>query len=161
MAQILQFIRPFDCIDSQTLAALYIAFDKAILSIEGGALPLSVREVIASRMLDQATRGERDPDALCRAALNGQVAALNMMGRAHSYAAVPFFWTKHFDLSNQYVGYAESWDDLAITGDLANRDGVVRFIKGKRLLAVATVERNLAALEEERAWEMAGGPRSL
>jgi hypothetical protein len=34
----------------------------------------------------------------------GQVAALNMMGHRQSYVAVPFFWTKHFDLSIRYVG---------------------------------------------------------
>jgi hypothetical protein len=73
---------------------------------------------------------------------------------------VPFFWTKHFDLSIRYVGHATSWDELKVAGDLASRDGLVRFVKGERLLAVATVERDMAALDEERAWEIAGGPRS-
>ena len=90
----------------------------------------------------------------------GQIAALNMRGHRQSYLAVPFFWTKHFDLSIRYVGHATSWDDLKIEGDLASRDGLVRFVKGERLLAVATVEQDMAALEEERAWEIAGGPRS-
>lgn len=90
----------------------------------------------------------------------GQIAALNMMGHRQSYVAVPFFWTKHFDLSIRYVGHAASWDELKVAGDLAGRDGLVRFVKGGRLLAVATVERDMAALDEERAWEVAGGPRS-
>jgi NADPH-dependent 2,4-dienoyl-CoA reductase/sulfur reductase-like enzyme/nitrite reductase/ring-hydroxylating ferredoxin subunit len=90
----------------------------------------------------------------------GQVAALNMMGHRQSHVAVPFFWTKHFDLSIRYVGHATNWDQLKVAGDLASRDGLVRFVKGKRLLAVATVERDMAALEEERAWEIAGGPRN-
>jgi hypothetical protein len=51
-------------------------------------------------------------------------------------------------------------DDLKIEGDLTSRDGLVRFIKAGRLLAVATVERDIAALEEECAWENAAGPRS-
>jgi apoptosis-inducing factor 3 len=89
----------------------------------------------------------------------GQIAALNMMGRRQSYAEVPFFWTKHFELSIQYVGHAATWDELQTTGDIANRDGLVRFIKGKQLMAVATVERDVVALEEERAWELAQGPR--
>jgi apoptosis-inducing factor 3 len=91
----------------------------------------------------------------------GQVAALNMMGHRQSYDAVPFFWTKHFDLSIRYVGHAANWDELEVEGDLAGRDGLVRFVKEGRLLAVATVERDMAALQEERAWELAAGQRSI
>ena len=91
----------------------------------------------------------------------GQVAALNVMGHRQSYVAVPFFWTKHFDLSIRYVGHATNWDQLKVAGDLASRDGLVRFVKGKRLLAVATVERDMAAPDEEHAWEIAGGPRNV
>jgi hypothetical protein len=91
----------------------------------------------------------------------GQVAALNMMGHRQSYDAVPFFWTKHFDLSIRYVGHAESWDELTVEGDLAGRDGLVRFVKEGRLLAVATVERDMTALQEERAWELAAGQRII
>jgi hypothetical protein len=66
------------------------------------------------------------------------------MGHCKSYIAVPFFWTKHVDLSIRCVGMPRartSW----IAGDLASRDGLVRFVKGERLLAVATVERDMAA----------------
>jgi apoptosis-inducing factor 3 len=91
----------------------------------------------------------------------GQIAALNMMGHRERYLAVPFFWTKHFDLSIRYVGHATSWDELKVEGDLSGRDGLVRFVKRQRLLAVATVERDLSSLNEERAWEVAGGRRSV
>jgi apoptosis-inducing factor 3 len=59
------------------------------------------------------------------------------------------------------VGHATSWDELKVEGDLSGRDGLVRFIKRQRLLAVATVERDLSCLSEQRAWEVAGGPRSV
>jgi apoptosis-inducing factor 3 len=91
----------------------------------------------------------------------GQCAALNMMGHRKRYVAIPFFWTKHFDLSIRYVGHATSWDELKVEGDLSGRDGLVRFVKEGRLLAVATVERDVSALKEERAWEIAGGPRTI
>jgi apoptosis-inducing factor 3 len=71
----------------------------------------------------------------------GQCAALNMMGHRKRYVAIPFFWTKHFDLSIRYVGHATSWDELKVEGDLSGRDGLVRFVKEGRLLAVATVQR--------------------
>jgi apoptosis-inducing factor 3 len=91
----------------------------------------------------------------------GQIAALNMTGHRRSYDAVPFFWTKHFDLSIRYVGHATSWDELKIEGDLGSRDALVRFVKEGRLLAVATVNRDIASLQEERAWEIAAGQRSI
>jgi NADPH-dependent 2,4-dienoyl-CoA reductase/sulfur reductase-like enzyme/nitrite reductase/ring-hydroxylating ferredoxin subunit len=89
----------------------------------------------------------------------GQVAALNMMGRAERYTSVPFFWTKHFDLSIRYVGNAKRWDSLSVEGDLSKSDGIVRFEKKGQLLAIATVGRDLASLEEERVWEITGGLR--
>jgi hypothetical protein len=49
-------------------------------------------------------------------------------------------------------------NDLKVEGDLSGRDGLVRFVKGQRLLAVATIERDLSSLNEERAWEITGGP---
>ena len=68
---------------------------------------------------------------------------------------VPFFWTKHFDLSIRYVGHAESWDDTIVEGDLAKRDGLVRFRRDGRELAIATVERDKDSLREEIALEKA------
>ena len=55
---------------------------------------------------------------------------------------VPFFWTKHFDLSIRYVGHAEKWDETIVEGDLRIRDGLVRFRRAGSDLAVATVERD-------------------
>ncbi len=49
------------------------------------------------------------------------------------------------------MGHAISWDESKIEGDLAGREGLVRFVKGGRLLAVATGERDVAALEEALA----------
>ena len=59
-----------------------------------------------------------------------------------SFVMVPFFWTKHFDLSIRYVGHAEKWDEVRVEGDLARRNGLVRFRRVGRDLAVATVERD-------------------
>src|ERR1700731_941968 len=52
----------------------------------------------------------------------GQAAALNMLGCRERYTAVPFFWSQHYDVSINYVGHAEQWDDLTIDGDIAARD---------------------------------------
>jgi apoptosis-inducing factor 3 len=83
----------------------------------------------------------------------GQVAAANMLGGDESFTMVPFFWTKHFDLSIRYVGHAETWDETLVEGDLAHRDGLVRFRRAGRDLAVATVERDGDSLRAELAME--------
>lgn len=65
-----------------------------------------------------------------------------MLGNDEPFTMVPFFWTKHFDLSIRYVGHAEKWDETRVEGDLAHRDGLVPFRRAGRDLAVATVERD-------------------
>jgi NADPH-dependent 2,4-dienoyl-CoA reductase/sulfur reductase-like enzyme/nitrite reductase/ring-hydroxylating ferredoxin subunit len=86
----------------------------------------------------------------------GQVAALNMLGRRRAFDAVPFFWSQHYDVTIHYVGHAEGWDSTLIDGSLAARDCSVSYRRGARTLAVATVGRDLAGLEAERAMEAAG-----
>ena len=73
----------------------------------------------------------------------GQTAARNMLGQREEFTAAPFFWSQHYDVSINYVGHAESWDELAVEGDLAARDGLVRFKRGGRVLAVASLFRDL------------------
>jgi apoptosis-inducing factor 3 len=79
----------------------------------------------------------------------GQAAALNMLGRHERFAAVPFFWSQHYDIPINYVGHAETRDELAIEGDIAAKDCRVRIRRGGRTLAVATIFRDLESLEAE------------
>jgi hypothetical protein len=83
----------------------------------------------------------------------GQVAAASMLGRDQAFKMVPFFWTKHFDLSIRYVGHAAKWDEERVEGDLAHRNGLVRFRLAGRDLAVATVERDNESLRAELTME--------
>jgi NADPH-dependent 2,4-dienoyl-CoA reductase/sulfur reductase-like enzyme/nitrite reductase/ring-hydroxylating ferredoxin subunit len=85
----------------------------------------------------------------------GQTAARNMLGHAEEFTAAPFFWSQHYDVSINYVGHAESWDELAVEGDLAAKDGLVRFKRGGRTLAVASLFRDLESLKAEVAMEKA------
>ncbi len=84
---------------------------------------------------------------------HGQVAALNMMGYRERYTAVPFFWSQHYDVPINYVGHAESWDELTIEGDIAARDCLVRYRSKGRVLAVASIFRDRQSLEAELAME--------
>ena len=83
----------------------------------------------------------------------GQTAARNMLGQREKFEAVPFFWSKHYDLSIRYTGHAEEWDEAAVNGKLAQREGSVAFRKKGRTLAVASVQRDLENLKAEVALE--------
>jgi NADPH-dependent 2,4-dienoyl-CoA reductase/sulfur reductase-like enzyme/nitrite reductase/ring-hydroxylating ferredoxin subunit len=85
----------------------------------------------------------------------GQTAARNMLGQQEVYDAVPFFWSQHYDVPINYVGHAEQWDEIVVDGDIAGRDCLLKY-KGKgRVLAVASIYRDIASLQAELAMEQA------
>jgi apoptosis-inducing factor 3 len=83
----------------------------------------------------------------------GQAAALNMLGHRQKYAAVPFFWSQHYDVPINYVGHAETWDTLTIDGDIAAKDCLLRYGRNGRVLAVASIDRDVENLQAELVME--------
>jgi NADPH-dependent 2,4-dienoyl-CoA reductase/sulfur reductase-like enzyme len=83
----------------------------------------------------------------------GQTAALNMLGHREKFTAVPYFWSQHYDVPINYVGHAEAWDELIIDGDIAARDCLLRYKRNGRVLAVASIYRDVESLEAELAME--------
>jgi NADPH-dependent 2,4-dienoyl-CoA reductase/sulfur reductase-like enzyme len=83
----------------------------------------------------------------------GQTAALNMMGQRKEFTAVPFFWSQHYDVPINYVGHAETWDELAIDGKIASKDCLLRFKRNGRTLAVASIFRDSENLQAEMMME--------
>jgi NADPH-dependent 2,4-dienoyl-CoA reductase/sulfur reductase-like enzyme/nitrite reductase/ring-hydroxylating ferredoxin subunit len=83
----------------------------------------------------------------------GQAAARNMLGQREAFDAVPFFWSQHYDVPINYVGHAESWDEIAVDGDIKGRDCLLRYKKKGRVLAVASIYRDVASLKAELAME--------
>ncbi len=88
----------------------------------------------------------------------GQVAAVNMLGAGLRYDAVPFFWSQHYDVPINYVGHAEGFDAIAVDGDIAGKDCVVRYRKGGKTLAVASIYRDVDSLQAELAMERGEQP---
>jgi NADPH-dependent 2,4-dienoyl-CoA reductase/sulfur reductase-like enzyme/nitrite reductase/ring-hydroxylating ferredoxin subunit len=80
----------------------------------------------------------------------GRTAARNMLGRDVVFDAVPFFWTRQFDIGLLYVGHAMSWDEIIYRGDLASHEFLAFYVKNNRVLAVAGMNRDgeMAAAEE-------------
>ena len=85
----------------------------------------------------------------------GQAAARNMLGHRKAFDDVPFFWSQHYDVPINYVGHAEKWDEIDVEGSIAGKDCMVRYKRGGRVLAVASVYRDLASLQAEVAMERA------
>jgi NADPH-dependent 2,4-dienoyl-CoA reductase/sulfur reductase-like enzyme len=83
----------------------------------------------------------------------GQTAARNMLGAREAFDAVPFFWSQHYDVPINYVGHAEKWDEIAVDGDIAGRDCLLKYKSAGRVLAVASIYRDLDSLKAELAME--------
>ena len=85
----------------------------------------------------------------------GETAARNILGARERFTAVPFFWTQQFDVTINYVGHASSWDNMRVDGDIEQRDCAIRYERGGRLLAAATISRDMASLLAELELERA------
>jgi len=83
----------------------------------------------------------------------GQTAARNMLGKRERFDAVPFFWSQHYDVPINYVGHAESFDDIAIDGSIKDRDCLLKYRKDGWVLAVASIYRDLDNLKAELEME--------
>ena len=142
--------------------------EKAGLTIDRG--------IVADAYLETSARGifaagdiVRWPDPLSGQSIRvehwvvaerqGKAAALNMLGLQQKFTDVPFFWSQHYDIPINYVGHAEKWDELAVEGDIAGKDCLLRFKLKGRTLAVASIFRDLASLQEEAAMERATAAR--
>jgi len=84
---------------------------------------------------------------------HGQAAARILMGEREKFEGVPFFWSQHYDVPINYVGHAETWDAIEIEGDIGARDCILRYRKNGRVLAAASIYRDVASLEAEMAME--------
>jgi NADPH-dependent 2,4-dienoyl-CoA reductase/sulfur reductase-like enzyme/nitrite reductase/ring-hydroxylating ferredoxin subunit len=85
----------------------------------------------------------------------GQTAALNMLGgdRRARFTAAPFFWSQHYGTTIAYVGHAQRWDAIEVQGDVGAADAELRYLRDGKVVAVATVGRDLRSLEAAAAME--------
>ena len=83
----------------------------------------------------------------------GQVAAANMLGANTPFEVPPFFWSEHHRVTINVTGWLDGWDEVVMAGDPGEQDVIVGFRRGGVIRAVATIGRDVANLEAERALE--------
>ncbi len=83
----------------------------------------------------------------------GQHVARVILGDDAPYTDVPFFWSLHYQDSFNYDGHADDFDAPKVEGSVEGYDALVRYEKDGKLLAVVTLNRDLASLEAEVAFE--------
>jgi len=71
----------------------------------------------------------------------GAIAALNMLGKNVLYDYIPFYWVKFFDKSLHYVGYADSFDEVFIEGNLDELSFMAYYIKSNKVVAFASMNK--------------------
>ena len=135
---------------------------QAGLAIDGGVLVdehlrTSVPEIWAAgdiaRWPDRYTGTSIRVEHWVVAEQHGQAAAHNILGHHQPYTTVPFFWSAHYDVTIGYVGFAQAWDDVSISGRIADRDCLVAYRKNGKPLAVASMNRDAESLRVQVAME--------
>ncbi len=136
------------------------------LAIDGGVLVDSQLKTSVSGIwaagdiaaYDDAISGQRQRiEHWAVAERQGQAVAASMLGEGVAYRDVPFFWTAQHDVTVSYVGTAPAWDEVRIKGSLEARQAIVGYLSKGRVLAVATVGNDGAALVAEACFARGDG----
>jgi apoptosis-inducing factor 3 len=122
-------------------------------------LETSVRGIYAAgdivRWPDRYSRDRIRVEHWVVAERQGQTAAENMLGLSVRFDAVPFFWSQHYDVPINYVGHADQWDEISVDGDIKSKDCLLRYKRQGRVMAVASIFRDVESLQAELAMERA------
>jgi hypothetical protein len=56
-----------------------------------------------------------------------------MLGKMVPFGDVPYYWTRHYNKSVAYAGYAQDYDEVFIQGEPLKNNFVAFFIKGNKV----------------------------
>jgi NADPH-dependent 2,4-dienoyl-CoA reductase/sulfur reductase-like enzyme/nitrite reductase/ring-hydroxylating ferredoxin subunit len=131
-----------------------LAVDNGVLVDEG--LQTSVPGIWAAgdiaRWPDPHTGERQRIEHWVLAQRHGQTAARNILGAAERFDGVPFFWSAHYDVTVNRVGFAGG-ERIDCIGSLKDRNAVFAWRRGDKTLSVATIGADAACLEAEKLLE--------
>lgn len=76
----------------------------------------------------------------------GSYAAFNMLGKFLPYGNTPFFWTRHYNKSMQYVGHCAGAEEIIVHGDVSAQKFIAYYVKDNRIQAVSGMGKSVAVL---------------
>ena len=77
---------------------------------------------------------------------HGQEVARTIVGKGTGPAYAPFFWTRQFETSFAYIGYAPEFDETRIDGDVRSGKFLIGYFKGGVLKAVGTIGKGKSVI---------------
>lgn len=63
----------------------------------------------------------------------GSYAAFNMLDKFLPYGNTPFFWTRHYNKSMQYVGHCAGYDEVIVKGDVSAQKFIAYYVKDNKI----------------------------
>jgi 3-phenylpropionate/trans-cinnamate dioxygenase ferredoxin reductase component len=69
----------------------------------------------------------------------GKSAAMSLLGQAHPFEEVPWFWSDQYDLKLQIVGVALDYDEVVLRGDPESRSFAIYYLAAGRPIAIDAV----------------------
>jgi hypothetical protein len=70
---------------------------------------------------------------------HGRQVARSILGSTEPLGFAPFFWTRQFETSFAYIGYAPEFDEVRYKGDVAGGKFLVGYFSDGVLTAVGTI----------------------
>ena len=70
---------------------------------------------------------------------HGEEVARSILGTGEGLSYAPFFWTRQFEMSFAYIGFAPDYDETRVKGDVENGSFLIGYFKDGYLAAVGTM----------------------
>jgi hypothetical protein len=77
---------------------------------------------------------------------HGRQAARSIVGAQDPLAFAPFFWTRQFETSFGYIGYAPNFDEIRYKGDVQGGKFLAGYFEDGVLRAVGTIGKGKTAI---------------
>jgi 3-phenylpropionate/trans-cinnamate dioxygenase ferredoxin reductase component len=114
-----------------------ILVDRAMRTSDPGIVAAGDCTRFESVLYGRSVRLESVPNALEQA----RSAAATVNGKPAPVESVPWFWSDQYDLKLKMTGLSQGYDRLVLRGSVEARAFCAFYLKGRRVLAVDTVNR--------------------